>query len=58
MVQDWGSITIIDFGGREVMSGKYSNTIDLNNLRKGIYFLRLIGKEITVVEKFAKVMDL
>jgi hypothetical protein len=45
---------IMDLRGSIVMSGKFSNTLDLTYLNKGIYFVRFQGKERTVLEKFVK----
>lgn len=45
---------IMDLHGRVVLSGKFSNTLDLSYLNKGIYLVRFQGKERTVWEKFVK----
>lgn len=48
------NFVLCDLSGRVIQSGPFEKEIDVNFLRKGIYFLRLKGKEKTVVEKFVK----
>lgn len=53
-IEPLNNYEIMDLRGSIVMSGKFSNTLDLTYLNKGIYFVRFQGKERTVVEKFVK----
>lgn len=45
---------IMDLRGSIVKIGSFSKTLDVTYLKKGIYFVRLQGKEKTIVEKFVK----
>ncbi len=48
------TVSIVDVNGREVMSEKLDRrtlTIDLSQLAKGAYFVRLTGEQATVVRK-------
>ncbi|MGB0881941.1 MAG: DUF4886 domain-containing protein [Vicingaceae bacterium] len=52
---NYNSISILDFTGREIKQISSQQTkIDINDLKSGIYFLRLIGKENTLTKKFVK----
>lgn len=48
--------SIYNIIGKEVKTGKITsnNTIDVNQLKKGVYFLKLKGKNITYTKKFIK----
>ena len=45
---------LIDLSGRVIHSGPLEKELDVSFLSKGIYFIRLHGKEQTLVEKFVK----
>lgn len=45
---------LIDLSGRVIHSGPLEKELDVSFLSKGIYFIRLQGKEHTLVEKFVK----
>lgn len=51
------NITIADVNGRQVLSNKYSNKeakIDLSNLSKGIYIIKIVADNITTTKKIIK----
>lgn len=54
-VVNYNSISILDITGREIKHLSSRQTkIDINNLKSGIYFLKLTGEENTLTKKFVK----
>jgi hypothetical protein len=52
--QSFITYALCDLSGRVIHSGPFEKEMDVSFLGKGIYFLRLYGKEQIVVEKFVK----
>jgi hypothetical protein len=50
----FGSYELCDLSGRVIHSGPLEKELDVSFLSKGIYFIRLHGKEQSMVEKFVK----
>jgi hypothetical protein len=48
------SIVITDITGKTVKSINYKTQIDIDHLSKGVYIIKLIGEEKTIVRKFIK----
>ncbi len=51
---NYTSTSILDVTGKTVKQVTSSSKIDVSNLTNGIYFIKLIGKENTVIKKFVK----
>jgi hypothetical protein len=51
---NYHSISIIDLTGKTVQLFNSLSKIDITSLSKGIYFIKLIGEEKTIVRKFIK----
>lgn len=52
--QSFKAYEICNLFGRVIHSGLFEKEVDVSFLNKGIYFLRLHGKEQTIAEKFVK----
>jgi hypothetical protein len=52
--QSFITYALCDLSGRVIHSGLFEKEVDVRFLSKGIYFIRLHGKERTLVEKFVK----
>jgi hypothetical protein len=50
----FNNFALCDLSGRVIHSGPFEKEMDVSFLSKGIYFIRLHGKEQTLVEKFVK----
>ena len=50
----YNSISIIDVTGKTVLQIDSEAKIDVSHLTTGIYFIKVMGKENTVIKKFVK----
>lgn len=50
----YASILIMDVTGKTIISSNYNTSIDISNLTKGIYFIKIIGEKKFVIKKFIK----
>ena len=50
----YNSISIVDITGKEIKQFNAASKIDVNSLNKGVYFVKLIGTDNTIVQKFVK----
>jgi hypothetical protein len=48
---DISNILIFSNDGRQVYTGKYSNTVDVSKLASGIYYLHLLDSDKKVLQK-------
>ncbi|PCI93814.1 MAG: hypothetical protein COB15_15730, partial [Flavobacteriales bacterium] len=50
----YNRISIIDVTGKTVQRINSEAKIDVSNLTSGIYFIKVMGKENTIIKKFVK----
>ncbi|MBL4668625.1 MAG: T9SS type A sorting domain-containing protein [Flavobacteriales bacterium] len=48
------SILIMDVTGETIIRSNYKTSIDISNLTKGIYFVKIMGEKKPVIKKFVK----
>jgi hypothetical protein len=48
---DISLVQLFDLAGKEIYSAKNSNSIDVNNFAKGIYFIKITGEDFSVNKK-------
>jgi PKD repeat protein len=51
---DYSSVSIMDVTGKTIKHVISQNRIDISDLTNGIYFIKITGKENTVIRKFVK----